>query len=90
MHRRRFVGKALIAGALAPIPVSASPPEEPGGEPRDVRAFGARGDGTADDAPALQRAVDPGRGVLRFPEGSYRISRTILFPLADRGPAAIA
>lgn len=44
----------------------------------DVRAYGARGDGTGDDAPAIRRAIadaarhGPGAEV-RFPAGRYRL-----------------
>lgn len=47
----------------------------------DVRDFGAKGDGEADDAPAIQRALDQ---ALRdaplevdIPAGAYRIGRTL-------------
>ncbi len=46
----------------------------------DVRAFGAVGDGVADDAAAIQAAIDSldvRRGVVFFPPGSYRITSTI-------------
>lgn len=41
-----------------------------------VRAFGARGDGVADDTPAINRAIatlSPGR-TLYFPAGTYRVT----------------
>lgn len=37
----------------------------------DIRSFGAVGDGRADDAPAIQRAIDTGQPVLHFPAGAY-------------------
>lgn len=41
----------------------------------DVKAFGAVGDGTADDTAAFQKAIDATRGgVLRVPPGRYRIT----------------
>lgn len=43
-----------------------------------VRDFGARGDGTADDTPAIQRAIESvyarGGGVIVFPRGTYRVT----------------
>ena len=53
----------------------------------NVRSFGAIGDGTADDSPAIQRAIDAclGRepagsgGTLYFPAGAYRVTRTLNF-----------
>jgi hypothetical protein len=48
----------------------------------NVKAFGARGDGKADDARAIQRAIDslkgtagrPQGGTVYFPRGSYRVA----------------
>ena len=42
-----------------------------------VADFGARGDGTADDAPAIQRALDEGVPLVVIPEGVYRIGQTL-------------
>lgn len=57
-------------------------------KPNDPRAvylsdFGAVGDGKADDAPAIQRALDSlvedhgGQGIVFVPEGTYRLGSTI-------------
>ena len=45
-------------------------------------AFGAAGDGVADDAPAIQKALDTlqetrGGGIVLLPPGRYRLGRTI-------------
>ena len=47
-----------------------------------VGAFGARGDGIADDTAAIQRAIDTVQetvvqGVVFVPEGRYRLTRTL-------------
>ncbi|MFW6155134.1 MAG: glycosyl hydrolase family 28-related protein [Planctomycetota bacterium] len=42
----------------------------------DVRTTGARGDGQAEDAPAIQRALTESRWVV-VPPGVYRIGRTL-------------
>jgi hypothetical protein len=42
----------------------------------DVLWFGATGDGTTDDASAIQAAVDHG-GTIWFPAGTYRVDSTI-------------
>ncbi|MEX0652621.1 MAG: hypothetical protein WD534_02620 [Phycisphaeraceae bacterium] len=42
-----------------------------------VVAYGATGDGTTDDAPALQRALDSGCRHLTVPMGVYRVGQTL-------------
>lgn len=54
----------------------------------DVTAYGARGDGSGDDVPAIQAAVDAavaaGGGVVHLPAGTYRLEsgRLLDDPLA--------
>jgi nitrous oxidase accessory protein NosD len=73
------------AALFALVVLAASAPATP--TPRqavDAREAGARGDGSADDAPALQAALDrlaASGGVLRLPAGTYAIGR----PLVIRG-----
>lgn len=56
----------------------------------NVRDFGAMGDGLADDTGAIEHALrDGGDGVLEFPRGEYRITRTISFDLAKTKTLAI-
>ena len=46
----------------------------------DVMKFGARGDGVADDAPAIQKALDAAQingGCVYFPTGRYRLKKTL-------------
>ena len=45
-------------------------------------AFGARGDGVADDSDAIQKAIDKvqetvGQGIVFVPEGRYRLTKTV-------------
>lgn len=59
-------------------------------DPTNVRAFGAKGDGKADDTAALQRALDQGNtGLIWLPRGDYRITRGLVADLAKRGKTAI-
>ena len=59
--------------------------------PDDPRAVGvrAKGDGKADDSDALQQAIDSAAnkgagGIVFLPAGRYRITRSILIPIAVR------
>src|SRR5262245_55762195 len=53
--------------------------DSPLGAVYDVRAFGAKGDGVVDDAPAIQAAVDTalahGGGTVFLPPGVYILGR---------------
>ena len=50
----------------------------------DVRTYGAKGDGVADDHAAIQSAIDAvrtgGGGVVWFPRGRYKIGATVVVP----------
>ncbi|KPK69730.1 MAG: hypothetical protein AMJ84_08945 [Acidithiobacillales bacterium SM23_46] len=50
-------------------------------EPVDVGHFGAVGDSRADDTAAIQRAVDSRVGGVRFPRGTYQITKPIAIEL---------
>jgi parallel beta-helix repeat protein len=55
----------------------------------DVKHFGAKGDGRTDDTAAIQHALATGDGVLEFPRGDYRITKTLVVDLARSGRIAI-
>ncbi len=55
----------------------------------DVRNFGAAGDGQTDDTDAILHAVADGEGLVTFPRGVYRISRTVEIDLDRHGPLAL-
>ena len=61
---------------------------EEGRQTFNVRAFGAVGDGKADDAEAAQKAVDAalaaGGGRVHFPAGQYRLSKGLVINQAQR------
>ncbi len=55
----------------------------------DIRHFGVVGDGVADDAPALQRAIDQTTGLLLLPRGDYRLGHGLQVRLDQCGHTAI-
>lgn len=50
----------------------------------NVKQFGAIGDGLADDAPAIQKALDETNGPVFFPQGDYRLSHGLVVRLDQR------
>jgi hypothetical protein len=75
----------LLAGCRpAPAPTSQPAPTGPqAAAPAgalSVRDHGARGDGSGDDRPAIQAAIDAasraGGGVVFFPDGTYQVQRS--------------
>jgi len=72
----------LIAEPVAAQSVITTRLDDPAAVYLAPEAFGARGDGVADDSPALQAAVDkaavsPAGGILFIASGRYRVTRTI-------------
>ena len=82
--KRRMGSRIVLAGlvlAAGPALAARSMLER---APADARAVTvhAKGDGRADDGPAIQAAIDqaasgPGSGLVFLPAGRYRISRTL-------------
>lgn len=73
-----------------PHPAASQPaPRMEASETKTVHQFGAVGDGVADDADAIQEAVNSSLGDIRFPRGVYRISKTIVVDLENVGPTSI-
>ena len=56
----------------------------------NVRQFGAKGDGQADDLPAFEHALRDGDGQLELPRGNYRFSRPLVVRLNDRNRFALS
>jgi hypothetical protein len=50
-----------------------------------VLDYGATGDGSTDDTAAIQSLVDLKAGTIRFPAGTYRITKTIVIDLDKVG-----
>ena len=76
----RFVLVFFVAGLLLAAAIGFAP-STAGDKPTSVKQFGATGDGETDDTAAIQKAVDSGIGEIRFPKGTYRITRTITVDL---------
>jgi hypothetical protein len=92
LSRRAALAGVAPVGALAGLgvtraasladKVTASQPAKPApGQGLNVRSFGAKGDGTADDAPAFQAALNQARssgiGLVIVPPGTYNINATL-------------
>ncbi len=57
----------------------------------DVKDYGAKGDGITDDTGAISAAIEAcNDGLLVFPAGKYRISRTLEIDLSKCGPLGIS
>ncbi|MET7454272.1 glycosyl hydrolase family 28 protein [Streptomyces sp. NPDC005574] len=75
---------AVVLGLTHPVALAAPNPA-PGSAPSaaalDVRDYGAKGDGSTNDTPAINKAIDAanaaGGGTVRFPSGSYKSKNTI-------------
>ncbi|HEV3470404.1 MAG TPA: carboxypeptidase regulatory-like domain-containing protein [Pyrinomonadaceae bacterium] len=72
---------ALFAGTGARARTPPAPPKAPAPVVLNLRDFGALGNGSFDDGPALQRALDAlaeaGGGTLTVPEGRYAIGTPV-------------
>lgn len=57
----------------------------------NVKNFGARGDGITDDTEAIKASISgAANGLVKFPRGSYRITKTIDIILAENGPLGLS
>jgi hypothetical protein len=67
----------IIFCLLFTVSASAGEPAPAWPAPVDVRAYGAVGNGVADDTAAIQAAIDATTGTVLFPKGTYRTTGTI-------------
>lgn len=86
--KRMFVTSALLLAAATAAAASPSAYETMPDDPRAI-VVRAPADGTQDASAALQQAIDRAAnggegGVVFLPSGRYRITRSILIPLAVR------
>ncbi len=101
---RRGLLRAALGGAFLAAGAGGMAGEtaDDAGGPMDVynvRRFGAKGDGTSDDTPALQAAVaaalKAGGGRVHVPSGRYRVTRPLAFRSLERialtgdGPSSV-
>jgi hypothetical protein len=96
MKQSLWAPLALILAVLAAV-LSAQPPAgesvatrvgKKRGSFLTVLDFGAAGDGKADDAPAIQELINAKTGSIRFPAGSYRLTKTLEVDLDKVGYTA--
>lgn len=75
-----FFAFAVVLGLAQPSALAAAPPA-PRATVYDVRDYGAKGDGSANDTPAVNKAItaanSAGGGTVRFPAGTYKSKNTI-------------
>ncbi len=72
------------AGWGGPMDFTVKPKPRPVTNIRDVKSFGAKGNGLSDDTAAIKSAIagaaNSAPAIIYFPPGRYAISRTILLP----------
>ncbi len=86
LTRRALFGGGIAAAGCGLPPFAAVAPSAEA--PFDVRRFGAKGDGKADDTAAAQAAIDAAlrsrAGRVHFPSGEYRITKSLRIGSAER------
>ena len=77
-------GLAMLGASLAPFTRAADTAAATFSHHLDVRAFGAKGDGTTDDTAAFQTALNQayqaGGGTVFVPPGRYLIATNLIVP----------
>jgi hypothetical protein len=75
--------------ALTALTARTQPPAPAGQPSGNVRDHGAKGDGTADDTAAIQKAIEVSAGAVYLPPGTYRITKPIVIDLDKVGFTSI-
>jgi nitrous oxidase accessory protein NosD len=99
---RTISGCALLAAIVAAVYLSSATADDPEkiesaaeriarkrGSFLNVLDSGAKGDGQADDTAAIQSLIDAKAGSIRFPQGAYRITKTLVVDLDKVGHTSI-
>ncbi|MFF4211731.1 glycosyl hydrolase family 28 protein [Streptomyces sp. NPDC001796] len=72
---------AVVLGLTHPAALAAPHTTARAATEYDVRDYGAKGDGSANDSPAIDKAItaanSAGGGTVRFPSGTYKSKNTI-------------
>lgn len=82
-HAARRVGESGESSGFKALPIAETPQiaTQPTRESwANVDDYGAVGDGVADDAAAVQRAMDSGKPAVIFPRVAYVINHTVRIP----------
>jgi len=80
----------MVAASQLPPVINLSAIEDKGGQVFNVRAYGAKGDGTTNDTAAVQAAINAantaGGGTVYFPAGTYLIAGALSIPYVSGTP----
>ncbi|MGW2713244.1 glycosyl hydrolase family 28-related protein, partial [Streptomyces sp. NPDC001356] len=72
---------AVVLGLSHPAALAAPRTAARAATEYDVRDYGAKGDGSANDSPAIDKAITAanaaGGGTVRFPAGTYKSKNTL-------------
>src|SRR4051812_45196395 len=77
----------LLASGRSPSAEEITLPADPRAVMNAQKDCGAKGDGVADDTDALQLAIERSieNSVAYLPNGTYKVSRTLMFKAREKG-----
>src|SRR5512135_421699 len=83
----------MVTGAAPFSTPLTAPIQDRGGQVFNVKAYGAKGDGTTDDKAAIQAAINAakaaGGGVVNFPPGTFMVSGPLVLPRTGNPPTNV-